>query len=555
MRARLSVGAIWTTTGPRAGGAMARRSLSGAFARSRRACGSGASMFKKVLIANRGEIAVRIMRTLREQGIRSVAVYSEADRDALHVRYADEAYLIGPAPSHESYLKIDKILDVARMSGADAIHPGYGFLSENMRFAEACAGAGVTFIGPPAQAIAEMGEKTRARQLMTDAGVPVVPGTPSAIEDADEALAYATSIGFPVLIKAAAGGGGKGMRRVDEASAFVEAFHGARREAASAFGNDACYIEKWIVRPKHVEIQVLADAHGTCVHLFERDCSVQRRHQKVVEESPCPILRDDVRRAMGEVAVQAARAVDYVGAGTVEFLLDANQDFYFLEMNTRLQVEHPVTEMVTGIDLVYEQLRIAAGAPLGYTQDDLEQRGHAIEVRIYAEDPAQNFLPSPGTISLIRPPSGPGVRDDSGYDSGAEVSLHYDPMVSKLIVHGATRASAIARLKRCLDEYVVHGITTNIEFIQDCIAYEEFAAGDYDTGMASKLVEARSARADASTGVESDALIAAALHAHLLSADKTTGATSASNTFADAGPRRSMGWATYGRIRQLGGLP
>jgi len=327
-------------------------------------------MFSKVLIANRGEIAIRVMRTLRELGIRSVAVYSEADREALHVRYADEAYCVGPAASRDSYLRIDRILEVAKQSGAEAIHPGYGFLSENSEFAEACAEAGVVFIGPPAQAIVAMGEKTGARRMMIAAEVPVVPGLERPIEDAQAAYDYAESIGYPVLIKAAAGGGGKGMRRVDDPARFIEAFEGARREAASAFGNADVYVEKWIVQPKHVEIQVLADTHGNVVHLFERDCSVQRRHQKVVEESPCPVLRDDVRQKMGAVAVQAARAVDYVGAGTVEFLLDVNQDFYFLEMNTRLQVEHPVTEMVTGVDLVEQQLRIAAGQPMSVTQDD-----------------------------------------------------------------------------------------------------------------------------------------------------------------------------------------
>jgi acetyl-CoA carboxylase biotin carboxylase subunit len=440
-------------------------------------------MFRKVLVANRGEIAVRVMRTLREMGIATVAVYSEADRHALHVQMADEAWCVGPAPSRESYLRMDRILEVARESGAEAIHPGYGFLSENVAFAEACREAGVVFIGPPVAAIEAMGEKTRARRAMMAAGVPVVPGTEYPIETAAEALVIARGIGFPVLIKAAAGGGGKGMRSVFEEDAFLAAFEGAQREAASAFGDASCYVEKLIVRPKHVEIQVLADTLGGCVHLFERDCSVQRRHQKVIEESPCPVLPDAVRQRMGEVAVQGARAVDYVGAGTFEFLLDARGDFYFLEMNTRLQVEHPVTEMVTGVDLVREQVRIAYGLPMSVTQETLAQRGHAIEVRVYAEDPAANFLPAPGVITHLQAPQGLGVRVDSGFVSGSEVSLHYDPMVAKLIVHAPDREQARHRMLHALEAYRVHGITTNIDHVLACLRWEAFVRGDYDTGM------------------------------------------------------------------------
>ena len=504
-------------------------------------------MFKKVLIANRGEIAVRVMRTLRELGIGSVAVYSEADRNSLHVRYADEAYCIGPAPSRESYLRIDRIIEVCKQTGAEAVHPGYGFLSENTEFAAACEANGITFIGPPAGAILTMGSKTEARKKMIAAGVPVVPGTEDAIETAEEAFEIAKGMGFPVLVKAAAGGGGKGMRRVDEADKFIEAFSGAQREAASAFGDDSCYIEKWILQPKHVEIQVLSDKHGNHVHLFERECSVQRRHQKVVEESPCPIIRHDVRMAMGEVAVKAAQAVDYVGAGTVEFLLDVNQNFYFLEMNTRLQVEHPITELVTGVDLVEQQLRIAAGEPLPFKQEDLRQKGHAIEVRVYAEDPDNNFLPSPGRITRLQAPTGSGVRDDNGYYSGSEVSLHYDPMVSKFIVHAETREKAIGRMLRCLDEYIVQGIETNIDFLKDCLRYPGFIDGHYDTGVVSGILEFIEQRraSEPSPNEDVDALIAATLHKYL-----HRGSAARSSEAADSAQQDSL-WTRYGRYRQL----
>lgn len=503
-------------------------------------------MFDKVLIANRGEIAVRVMRTLREMGIRSVAVYSDADADALHVRYADEAIHVGPAASAESYLRADRILEACQRTGAQAVHPGYGFLSENTDFAAACEAAGIVFIGPPASAILAMGEKTQARRIMIAAGVPVVPGTEHAIPTAEEALEVARGMGFPVLVKAAAGGGGKGMRRVDEEGAFLEAFAGAQREALAAFGNGDCYVEKWILQPKHVEIQVLADAHGNCVHLFERECSVQRRHQKVVEESPCAILRDEVRQAMGAVAVKAAQAVDYVGAGTVEFLIDVDQNFYFLEMNTRLQVEHPITEAVTGVDLVEQQLRIAAGHPLPFAQAELEQRGHAIEVRVYAEDTDANFLPSPGTISLLRAPSGPGVRDDNGYATGTTVSQFYDPMISKFIVHARDREQAFARMLRCLDEYVVHGVETNLEFLKSCLVYPDVVDGSYDTGVVSGILEARAEAAPVAEETELLAVAAAAIARHLRATDASAGRAG-----AGASPASESAWTQYGRQRQV----
>ncbi len=503
-------------------------------------------MFKKVLIANRGEIAVRVMRTLREMGIGSVAVYSEADARALHVRYADEAYCIGPAASAESYLRTDKIIAVAKATGAEAIHPGYGFLSENAEFAETLAQAGIVFIGPPSSAIVSMGEKTGARRMMIAAGVPVVPGTEDAVPDPAVAFEYAKEIGFPVLVKAAAGGGGKGMRRVDDPNDFMEAFSGAQREAQNAFGDGRCYVEKWILQPKHVEIQILADGHGNCVHLFERECSVQRRHQKVVEESPCPIIRDEVRLAMGEVAVTAAKAVNYVGAGTVEFLLDVNQDFYFLEMNTRLQVEHPITEAVTGVDLVAQQLRVANGETLPFTQEDLRQSGHAIEVRVYAEDPANNFLPAPGVITEMRVPQGHGVRDDNGFYAGAEVSLHYDPMISKFIVHAEDRETARKRMLRALDEYVVHGVSTNIEFLKAALEHPEFIGGKYDTGVVDSIMHSMNARVP-SEEEKTAALIGAALDRHFSDNSATSSDASAANA-------KSNNWQTYARLRSVGRL-
>ena len=440
-------------------------------------------MFDKVLVANRGEIAVRVIRTLREMGIASVAVYSDADRAALHTRLADEAYPIGPAPSAESYLRVERILDVCTKSGAQAIHPGYGFLSENPTLSRACKDGGVVFIGPDASAMIAMGNKTAAREKMIAAGVPVVPGAHAG--SIDELAQAAQKLGYPVMLKAAAGGGGKGMRLVERPADLAGAFERARSEAKSAFGDETVYVEKAIVRPRHIEIQVLGDTHGNVVHLFERDCSIQRRHQKVVEEtpSPSPAATAELVERMGAVAVKAAKAVRYSSAGTVEFLMSQDGEFYFLEMNTRLQVEHPITELVTGMDLVREQVRIAAGEPLGYEQKDVTRHGHAIECRIYAEDPSTGFLPSPGTIEVLRTPAGPGVRDDSGVYEGAEISGFYDPLVSKLCVWAKDRPRAVERMRRALHEYVVTGIRTNLPFHIALMRHEAFERGDYDTGF------------------------------------------------------------------------
>lgn len=438
-------------------------------------------MFEKILIANRGEIAVRIIRACRELGIGTVAIYSEADRESLHVLLADEAYCVGPAPSAQSYLNIPNIMSTAVLAGVDAIHPGYGYLSEQAHFAEICASHGIKFIGPSAESISRMGDKAAAKETVRAAGVPVIPGSEGPVSDEKEALAIADEIGYPVLIKAAAGGGGMGMRVVFDRNEFSSAFQVARSEAQAAFGNPDVYIEKAIEMPRHVEIQVLADEHGNIVHLGERECSIQRRHQKIVEESPSPAVTPELRQAMGEAAVNAARAVGYANAGTVEFLLDAHGNFYFLEMNTRIQVEHPVTEAVTGIDLVKQQIRIAAGEPLPFTQDDIKWTGHAIECRINAEDPDRNFMPSPGRISLIHPPSGPGVRFDTGVYSGAMVSPYYDPMFAKLIVHGKDREEAIARARAALQELVVEGIQTNIDFHLRVMDDEAFQRGELST--------------------------------------------------------------------------
>ena len=437
--------------------------------------------FRKVLVANRGEIAVRIMRTLREMGIAAVAVYSDADRDALHVRMADEAYPIGPPPAAESYLRVDVIVDVARKSGSDAIHPGYGFLSENPLLPEACERAGITFIGPPAGAMRAMGSKTAARDKMVEAGVPVVPG--ARCKTSDEASAAAQGLGYPIMIKAAAGGGGKGMRLVAGAGELASAWERARSEAKKFFGDDEVYIEKAIIRPRHVEIQVLGDREGRMVHAFERDCSIQRRHQKVVEETPGPAVSRELAAHMGAIALRGATSVGYFSAGTFEFLLAEDGTFYFLEMNTRLQVEHPITELVTGLDLVREMVRIAQGEPLGFGQEDLAVHGAAIECRVYAEDPATGFLPSPGVIDTLVVPAGPGVRDDGGAYPGCTISSHYDPLISKVSVWAPTRGRAIARMKRALSEYVVTGIRTNLAFHKQVMSHAEFAAGRYDTSF------------------------------------------------------------------------
>jgi len=444
-------------------------------------------MFKRVLIANRGEIAVRIIRACREMGIESVAVFSDVDRKSLHVRKADYAYHIGPPTASESYLNFDKILDVARRSGAQAIHPGYGFLSENARFARACADAGYKFIGPTPESMEMMGSKTRARQHMKRAGVPFVPGSEHGL-DVDAAERLAEQIGYPVMLKAAAGGGGKGMRLVTAPEELRAAYEHASSEAQRSFGDNEIYLEKYIVNPRHVEMQIFGDEQGNAVYLGERECSVQRRHQKVLEESPSPIVDEDMRRRMGEVAVRVAKAANYHNAGTVEFLVDEQRNFYFLEMNTRLQVEHPVTELVTGLDLVHLQMHVAAGEKLPFQQDDIKVRGHAIECRIYAEDPDNNFFPSPGVITRLIAPSGPGIRRDSGMYEGWKVPIEYDPLLAKLIGYGETRQDAIDRLLRALYEYFVGGIKTNISLFRRILYDPDFRAGKLDTGFLDRLL-------------------------------------------------------------------
>jgi acetyl-CoA carboxylase biotin carboxylase subunit len=468
-------------------------------------------MFKKILIANRGEIAVRVIRACREMGVPSVAVFSDVDRAALHVSQADEAYGIGPAAARASYLNIAAILDVARRSGADAIHPGYGFLAENASFAHACAEAGIKFIGPPAAAIELMGSKTRARRAMQAAGVPMVPGSAKGLSPA-EAEVLAAKIGFPVMIKAAAGGGGKGMRLVRAAGELKSAFETAQSEALRSFNDAEVYLEKYIENPRHIEVQVLGDERGHMVYLGERECSVQRRHQKVIEEAPSAVVDEDLRRRMGSVAVQAASSAGYTNAGTVEFLVDQDRNFYFLEMNTRLQVEHPVTELVTGLDLVHLQLRIASGEALSFGQVDISLRGHALECRIYAEDPENNFFPSPGTITQLVRPSGPGVREDSGVYEGWTVPLDYDPMLSKLIVYAPDRPAAIARMRRALDEYFVGGIKTNLPLFRRILEHPDFAAARIDTGFLDRLLASPSPPRDTRKRLEV-AAVAAALFA------------------------------------------
>jgi acetyl-CoA carboxylase biotin carboxylase subunit len=445
-------------------------------------------MLRSILIANRGEIAVRIIRACREMGVRAAAVYSEADRKALHVLKADEAYAIGPAAATESYLRIDKIIEVARKAGAEAIHPGYGFLAENPELARACEKAGIVFIGPSAAAMELMGSKTRAREAAMAAGVPVVPGTSKGIGSVEEAQRIAVSFGYPVMVKAAAGGGGKGMRMVRSAEEMPSAFRDARSEAENAFGDSEVYIEKYIEHPRHIEIQVLGDRRGNMVHLGERECSIQRRHQKVMEESPSPIVDEQMRQRMGDAALGVARAGGYYNAGTVEFLVDTERNFYFLEMNTRLQVEHPVTECVTGLDLVKLQIRIAAGEPLPFRQEEIQFRGAALECRIYAEDPDNSFFPCPGLIRSLEVPSGPGVRDDSGVYAGWTVPVEYDPLISKLITWGATRQEAIERMRRALDEYHIGGIRTNLSLFQMILRFPDLLEGRLDTGLIDRLL-------------------------------------------------------------------
>ncbi|HJR66733.1 MAG TPA: acetyl-CoA carboxylase biotin carboxylase subunit [Gemmatimonadaceae bacterium] len=437
-------------------------------------------MFKKVLVANRGEIALRVIRACRELGIQTVAVYSEADRESLHVRFADDDVCIGPAPARESYLRIPRLIAAAEITGADAIHPGYGFLAENAEFAETCAASNITFIGPTPEQIRVMGDKAAARKAMADVGVPIIPGTPGGVEDVEEALTLAREIGFPVIIKAAAGGGGKGMRVAKDADDFARSFQLARSEALSAFGNGEVYVEKYLARPRHIEFQIMGDKHGNTIHLGERDCSVQRRHQKLIEEAPSPIMTPELRAEMGEAAVRGAKSIRYVGAGTIEMLYNEDGSFYFMEMNTRIQVEHPVTEMLTGIDLVKEQIRVAAGEKLS-VKELPPLRGHVIECRVNAEDPARNFQPSPGKIEVFHPPGGPGVRLDTHVYAGYTVPPFYDSLIAKLVVQGRDRQEAIRRMHMALESFIIEGVTTTIPFLGRVMMHKKFQAGDVDT--------------------------------------------------------------------------
>jgi acetyl-CoA carboxylase biotin carboxylase subunit len=502
-------------------------------------------MFKKILIANRGEIALRVVRACRELGITSVAVYSDADARAPHVREADEAAHIGAPPSAESYLKGDRIIDVARRLGAEAIHPGYGFLSEREWFARAVRDAGLTFIGPPAEAIAAMGSKTAARQLAVKANVPVVPGTTEPLTDADEARSIAERFGYPVLLKAAAGGGGKGMRVVRDPSEIAGAYDSARREAKNAFGDDAVYVEKYIVGPRHVEIQVLGDRHGTMLSLNERECSVQRRHQKMIEEAPSVAVTPEIRRAMGETAVRAASAAGYYNAGTCEFLLDRDGKFYFLEMNTRLQVEHPVTELVTGIDLVQWQIRVAAGEKLPFEQEDIIPRGWAIECRITSEDPANGFLPSTGRVSYLHLPSGPGVRWDGGIEVGSDIGLFYDPMLAKLIVHAPTREAAVERMHRALLELTIEGVESSRDFHLRVMEDAEFRAGEIEIQWLERRLESLTHAKPPAETTRAAAIVAA------LIAERDRHANKRPATGNAAAPVPSDAWTQAGRREVL----
>jgi acetyl-CoA carboxylase, biotin carboxylase subunit len=441
---------------------------------------------KKILVANRGEIAIRVMRSAKEMGIKTVAVFSEADREALHVRYADEAVCIGPPASSQSYLVIDKIISAAKQTGADAIHPGYGFLSENAAFSDRVKAEGIIFIGPTGDSMRMMGSKLAAKAAAQSHNIPLVPGTAEAIDDIGEAERIAAKIGFPVLIKASAGGGGKGMRIVHGIEEFASQMQLAISEAISSFGDGAVFIEKYVASPRHIEIQVLGDTHGNIVHLFERECSIQRRHQKIIEEAPSSVLTPELRNQMGKCAVEVARACNYIGAGTVEFLLDEKMNFYFLEMNTRLQVEHPVTEYITGLDLVKEQIRVARGEKLAFRQEDLKIQGYAIEARVYAEDPENNFLPDIGRLSTYRIPQGPGVRVDDSYEEGMEIPIYYDPMIAKLITYGAGRKEAIEKMKRAISDYRISGVQTTLDFCQFVMNHEAFANGNFDTHFVKK---------------------------------------------------------------------
>ena len=500
-------------------------------------------MFKKVLVANRGEIAVRVLRACEERGIATATVFSDVDRTALHVRYADEAYNIGPAPSRDSYLRIDKIIDVARKAGVDAVHPGYGFLAENAEFAAACADVGITFIGPSPDAIAKMGDKLTAREIVARNNVPLVPGSRKGLRD-DELRATAVQIGFPLMVKATAGGGGKGMRVVHDPNQFTSALLAARREAIGAFGNGEVYLEKYISSARHIEVQILADSYGHTIHLGERECSIQRRHQKLIEEAPSVAVDENLRQELGRVAVAAAESVQYVNAGTIEFLFDSNEEkFYFLEMNTRLQVEHPVTEFVTGVDIVKEQLTIAAGRRMRYRPEDIRPKGWSIECRLTAEDPFNNFMPNSGVVTYLKEPTGPGVRVESALYRGYEISLFYDPMVAKLIVWGENRAEAILRMRRALSEYRISGFKTSIPFHQEIMDSTEFIWGTFDTGF----LDRRRLVAKDEPDLEQAriAAVAAALVAH-----------DAGRRAVNIGGRESSAtspWKQAGRLRGMGG--
>ncbi len=491
-------------------------------------------MFEKILVANRGEIAVRIIRACREMGIATVAVYSDADRSALHVMLADEAYRIGPPKPAESYLVGEKIVDVAKKSGAQAIHPGFGFLSENDSFADLCQKEDVVFIGPSPEAIRLMGDKVTARKIARDADVPLVPGSEGAVSDV-EASRVARRIGYPVMIKASAGGGGKGMRLVNSKDEFSSSLRMARSEAFSSFGDDSVFIEKFIQMPRHVEIQVLGDKHGKVLHMFERECSIQRRHQKVIEEAPSGFISSETRKKMCDVAIRLAKAVDYYGAGTVEFIMDQEENFYFLEMNTRVQVEHPVTEMITGLDIVKWMIRIAYGQKLPFKQSEIKMRGHALECRVYAEDPAMNFLPSPGPLHYVRAPSGPGIRDDSSVYSGCEITSFYDPMLSKLVTWGETREDAVNKMYSALKEYVVLGVRTNLGFLIRMMQNEEFKKAQIDTGFIDRHAELLSAG-------ETDPSIVLTAAAVAMSAGTNNHQTGASGSGSDA-----SGWKLFSR--------
>jgi len=492
---------------------------------------------QKILVANRGEIALRVMRSAREMGIKTVAVYSAADRNALHVRYADEAIYIGEAPSNQSYLVREKIIEACRKTGAEAIHPGYGFLSENPAFALMVREAGLTLIGPSPEAMEVMGNKLSAKAAAMQYNIPMVPGTEEAITDVAEAKKRALEVGFPILIKAAAGGGGKGMRIVETADEFEEQMQRAVSEATSAFGDGSVFIERYVSSPRHIEIQVLGDTHGNIVHLFERECSIQRRHQKVIEEAPSSVLTPELRQQMGRCAVDVARSVNYTGAGTVEFILDEQLNFYFLEMNTRLQVEHPVTELITGIDLVKEQIRIARGEPISFKQDELKINGHAVELRVYAEDPANNFLPDIGTLQTYVTPKGPGVRVDDGFEQGMEIPIYYDPMIAKLITYGKDRKEAIERMVRAIEEYQITGITTTLGFGKFVMQHEAFTSGNFDTHFVKKYFEPWVLN----SAIQDEALIAAFIMEKLLT-EKSR------QTALCVAPSQSSGWLRNRRL-------